>query len=179
MTRLRALDPDEATGKSKELFDGINRKLGMVPNMMRTMGNSSAVLEGYLNLNDSLSKGTLGARISELIAITVAETNSCSYCLSAHSYIGENLIKIEGSAIAEARKGQSDDQKTQSALQFAKTLVNKRGLVDAEDVEAVKSAGYSDGEVAEIVAHVGLNTLTNYLNNTAATDIDFPEVVAH
>ena len=178
MTRLKALDPNEATGRSKELFEGIKSKLGMVPNMMRTMGNSAAVLEGYLNLSDALSKGSLGSKTGELIALTVAEANACNYCLSAHSFIGEKLINIDASSLAQARDGKNNNQKIEAALTFAKTLVNKAGMVNNDDVHDIKAAGYSDGDIGEVVAHVALNVLTNYLNNTANTEIDFPAVKA-
>lgn len=176
MRRLEALNPETTTGKSKELFNGIQSKLGMVPNMMRTMGNSSAVLEGYLNLSSALSNGSLDRKLGELIALTVAETNNCEYCLAAHTYIGSNLVKIDAEAIAAARQAKNEDTKINAALSFAHNLVSKNGRVDDNDVQAVKSVGYSDGEIGEIVAHVALNTLTNYFNNTANTEIDFPSI---
>lgn len=179
MTRLKALSPEQATGKTKELFNAIEGKLGMVPNMMRTMGNSSAFLEGYLNLSGALDGGTLGAKTGELIALAVAESNSCNYCLSAHTYIGANLVKIDAETLEAARKGNTKDAKTDAILKFAKTLVSKKGLVNDADVNALKSKGVSDGEVGEVVGHVALNILTNYLNNTAKTEIDFPIVEAY
>lgn len=178
MTRLTALSPEAATGKTKELFTAINGKLGMVPNMMRTMGNSSAVLDGYLGLSGALSHGTLGAKVGELIAMTVAEANACDYCLSAHSFIGEKLANIDVASIALAREGKSNQAKIQAALTFALALVNKRGSVSDADLKAVKEAGYTEGEVGEIIAHVALNIFTNYLNKTANTHIDFPVVRA-
>ena len=176
MTRLKALSPDQATGKTKELFTAIEGKLGMVPNMMRTMGNSSAFLEGYLNLSAALGGGALGAKTGELIAVTVAETNSCDYCLSAHHYIGANLVKIDAESLEAARNGNATNTKTDAILKFAKILVSKRGLVNDADVQTVKKAGVTEGEVGEIVGHVALNILTNYFNNTARTEIDFPVV---
>ncbi|HBU79647.1 MAG TPA: peroxidase, partial [Muricauda sp.] len=140
MTRLQALDPKVATGRSKELFDGIQAKLGMVPNMMKTMGNSPAVLEGYLNLSDALGKGSLGGKLGELLALSVAESNACNYCLSAHSFIGEKLVGIDTDTLQAAREGINADPKVAAALQFAKTLINKNGRVSSEDVEAVKAA---------------------------------------
>lgn len=178
MIRLNALDPQDATGRSKELFEGIQGKLGMVPNMMKTMGNSSAVLEGYLNLSDALGKGSLGGKIGELIALTVAEANGCDYCLSAHSFIGEKLVNIDTTSLNQARDGKNDDYKIEAVLTFARTLVIKGGKVSDADVQEIKAAGYSDGAVGEIVAHVALNVLTNYFNNTANTEIDFPVVKA-
>lgn len=178
MTRLRAINPVDATGKVKELFNAVEGKLGMVPNMMRTMGNSSAVLEGYLNLSGALSSGVLNAKTGELIALAVAESNACNYCLAAHSYIGENLVKIDTDALKTARSGKSNDVKTTAILQFSKTLVSKGGLVNDADVTSAKNAGLTEAEIAEVVAHVALNILTNYFNNTANTEIDFPLVAA-
>jgi uncharacterized peroxidase-related enzyme len=176
MTRLQAIDPAQATGKTKELFNAIEGKLGMVPNMMRTMGNSPAFLESYLNLSGALATGSLGAKKGELIALAVAESNSCNYCLSAHTYIGANLVKIDIETLSAARSGNSTDPKTDAILKFAKTLVAKKGLVNDADVAAVKGAGVTEGEIGEITGHVALNTLTNYFNNTAKTAIDFPVV---
>lgn len=179
MTRLKALSPDEATGKTKELFTAIQGKLGMVPNMMRGMGNSAAFLEGYLGLSGALSGGTLGARTGELIALAVAESNGCDYCLSAHTYIGANLVKVDATALEAARSGHSTDPKTDAILKFAKVVVAKKGRVSDADVNAVKAAGVTEGQVGEIIGHVALNVLTNYFNNTANTEIDFPVVEAH
>lgn len=178
MTRLTALNPDQASGKNKDLFNSIRSKFGVVPNMMRTMGNSPAFLEGYLNLGGALSAGTLGVKISALLALVVAESNACNYCLSAHTYLGANLAKLDSDAMEAARLGNSKDPKVDAILKFAQTLVRKRGHVTDADVTTVKNAGVNDGEISEIVGHVALNTLTNYFNNTANTEIDFPVVEA-
>src|SRR5687768_10118269 len=178
MTRLKALSPDEVTGKAKEMFTAVNDKFGVVPNMIRTMGNSPALLEAYLNFSAALDRGTLGAKTNKLIALTVAETNQCNYCLSIHSYLGVNLLKIDEVTLEASRSGKANDPKTQAILIFAKALVIKKGLVNAADVNAVKSTGVTEAQVGEIVGQVALNTLTNYFNNTANTEIDFPLVEA-
>jgi len=176
MTRLTALNPEEATGKTKDLFNAVQAKLGVVPNMMRTLGNSPAALEGYLNLSGALSHGTLSAETGELLALVISESNSCDYCVAAHSFIGEKLLKTDPQVLQDARTANSTDAKTAAILKFAKTLVKKNGLVNDEDVNGVKNAGVSDAEIAETVAHVALNVLTNYFNHTANTEIDFPAV---
>lgn len=176
MTRLTALNPEEVSGKTKDLFNAVQAKLGVVPNMMRTMGNSPAVLEGYLNLSGALSHGKLSAKTGELIALAVSESNSCDYCLAAHTFIGEKLVKADPAVLKAARSGNSTDVKTEAILQLAKTLISKNGLVNDEDVNKAKNAGISDAEIAETVAHTALNVLTNYFNNLANTEIDFPAV---
>jgi uncharacterized peroxidase-related enzyme len=179
MARLKAINPDEATGKTKELFNAIQSKLGVVPNMMRTMGNSPALLEGYLTLSGALAHGKLGAKNGELLALAVSEKNNCDYCLSAHTYIGEKLVHIDAGTLTDARSEKNTDAKTAAALKFAGVLTSKQGLVNDADVDAVKAAGFTDGEIGEIVGHVALNVLTNYFNNTANTEIDFPVVKAY
>ena len=88
MNRITQLDPATATGKTKQLFDTVQSKLGVVPNFVRVLGNSPAALEGYVNFSGALAGGTLGAKVREQIALAVAEGNLCSYCLSAHTFIG-------------------------------------------------------------------------------------------
>ncbi|HLG39409.1 MAG TPA: carboxymuconolactone decarboxylase family protein [Chitinophagaceae bacterium] len=176
MTRLQAVNPETSAGKTKELFNGIEKKLGMVPNMMRTMGNSVAVLNGYLSFSGALGDSKIGAKLGEQIALAVAEANQCEYCLSAHSYIGDKMLGIDKDILSSSREANTGNQKADAALVFTQALVKKKGLVTDEDVNKVFAAGFSEGEVAEIVAHTALNIFTNYINNTAKTVIDFPRI---
>jgi uncharacterized peroxidase-related enzyme len=150
----------------------------VVPNLFRLVSNSPAALEGYLGLNGALGKGELEAATRERIALAVAEVNGCDYCLSAHSYLSKNLAKLTEAEIAANRDGSSTDSKADAAVRFAVKLVKTRGHVSDPDVQAVKNAGYNDAQVIEIVLHVALNTLTNYVNEVAKTEIDFPVVTA-
>jgi uncharacterized peroxidase-related enzyme len=163
---------------SQPLLQAVKKQLGVVPNLFRLVGNSPAALEGYLGLNGALGKGALEAPTRERIALAVAEINGCDYCLSAHSYLGKNLAKLSDAEISANRDGGSTDPKAGAAVQFAVKLVNARGHVSEADVQTVKQAGYSDAQIIEIVLHVALNTLTNYVNEMAKTEIDFPVVTA-
>lgn len=179
MSRITIPQADQTPPASLPLLDAVNRQLGVVPNLMKVVGNSPAALEGYLSLNGALGKGSIGAKTSERIALAVAELNGCSYCLSAHSYLGSNLAKLDGAELEANRHGSSADPKAAAALHFARRIVGTRGHVSDEDLSAVKAAGFSEAEVIEIVLLVALNTLTNYVNNVARTDIDFPVVEPH
>jgi len=175
MQRIMAVNPSEAAGKAKQLLDGVQAKLGMTPNMMKTMAASPAVLEAYLGFGAALGTGMLDARFREQIALTVAQANSCEYCLAAHSTIGK-MVGLKAEEIAASRGAHSQDAKRNAGLQFAQSLVVQRGEVSDETLAQVKAAGYSDGEVAEIVANVAINIFTNYFNHVARTDVDFPRV---
>ncbi len=175
MQRISAVDPATTTGKTKQLLDGVQAKLGLTPNMMKTMATAPAVLEAYLNFAGNLSTGKLDAKFREQLALAVAQANSCEYCLSAHSALG-SLAGLTATDIRSSREAHSPDAKRDAGLRFAQTLVVERGAVSDQAIAAVKAAGYSEAEIAEIVAHVALNTFTNYFNIVARTVVDFPRV---
>jgi uncharacterized peroxidase-related enzyme len=164
---------------SQPLLEAVKKQLGSVPNLFRIVGNSPAGLEGYLGLNGALGKGTIDVRTRQRLAILVAELNGCDYCLSAHTYLGKNVAKLDDEEMATNRDGGSSDPKAKAALTFAAKVVRARGHVDAADVEAVKAAGYGDAQVVEILLHVALNTLTNYVNTALGTEVDFPKLTTH
>jgi uncharacterized peroxidase-related enzyme len=168
----------DAPAASQPLLEAVKKQLGVVPNLFRLVANSPAALQGYLGLSGALGKGALPAATRERIALAVAEINGCDYCLSAHTYLGKNLAKLDEAEIAANRKGASNDPKADAAVRFAAKVARERGHVNDEDLRAVKLAGYDDAQVIEIVQHVALNTWTNYINTVAETDIDFPVVTA-
>ncbi|MCH4893209.1 MULTISPECIES: carboxymuconolactone decarboxylase family protein [unclassified Sphingomonas] len=177
MSRLTIPARDAAPAASQPLFDAVEKSLGVVPNLFRLVGQSPAALEGFLGLNGALGKA-LDAKTRERIALAVAQANGCDYCLSAHSYLGLNLAGIDAAEIARNRAGHSGDARADAAVVFATKVVASRGRVSDADLAAVKLAGFSEAQVIEIVALVAVNVLTNYVNNVAETDIDFPVVRA-
>jgi uncharacterized peroxidase-related enzyme len=168
----------DAPAAAQPLLEGVKKQLGVVPNVFRLAANSPAALQGYLDLLGALNKGALPAPTRERIALAIAEVNGCSYCLSAHTYLGRNLAKLDDAEMAANRNGGSNDQKAEAAVRFAVKVARARGHVSEDDLRAVKLAGYDDAQVIEIVQHVALNTWTNYINEVAKTDIDFPLVTA-
>lgn len=175
MQRITAIEPDAATGKAKQLLDGVQAKLGMTPKLMTTLATAPAALEAYLGFAAALGAGRLDARLREQIALTVAQANECEYCLSAHSAIGK-MVGLTPGEVASSREARSSDVKRQAGLQFAQALVVERGRVSDDALARVRGAGYTDGEITEVVANVALNIFTNYFNHVARTDVDFPRV---
>jgi uncharacterized peroxidase-related enzyme len=177
MSRIATVDRDTANEDVRRYFEAIQRKLGVVPNMMRTMAQSPRVLEGYLGLSGALARGFLPATLQSRIALAIAEANACDYCLSAHTVLGGGA-GLSPEQIAVSRNGHASDPQADAALQFALAVLRQRGAVSNDDLARVRAAGFSDGAIAEIVAHVGLNVFTNYFNRAAETEIDFPKVLA-
>lgn len=169
---------DAAPEVTRPALEAVKKQLGVVPNLHRLLASSPAALNGYLALSDALGKGELDLATRGRLALTVAETNGCDYCLSAHSYIGKNMLRLDDAELSANRDASSSDPKAQAALRFATQVVRTRGHVSDAELQAVKAVGFSQSQVLEIVTHTVLNTLTNYVNTVAKTDIDFP-VITH
>ncbi len=178
MSRISIPTVDNSLEAAKPLLAAVQKQLGVVPNLMKLVGHSPAALEGYLALSGALGKGKLNVQMRERIALTVAEYNGCDYCLSVHSYLAINAVKLSSAEIDAARDGRSEDARTEAALQFALRVTESRGRVSDADLATVRLAGFDEAAILEIVANVAVNVLTNYINNVALTDIDFPVVHA-
>lgn len=178
MSRIAPVDRNATNDGVRRNFDGIQKRLGVVPNMMRTMAQSPRVLEGYLGFSGALSHGQLPATLQEQIALEVAEINGCDYCLSAHSALGRGT-GLSDDQIDASREARAADPKAGAALRFAAAVVERRGAILDGDFALVRAAGFSEGEIVEIIAHVALTVFTNYFNRAADTEIDFPRVSAN
>lgn len=175
MNRLNLVNPDTATGQTAELFTALRAKLGGVPNIFRVMGNSPAALGTYVQLSNVLGQGTLDMKTREAIALAIGQHTRCHYCVSAHTLIAKKagLGDLE---ILAARKGESADPKLAALLKLATLTVKTHGNLSDDELAQIRSAGVSDGEIAEVTANVALNLYTNYINHIADTKIDFPPV---
>lgn len=175
MTRVALVNPSAATGDSRALLDQIQSAFGATPNMFRAVANSPAALHSMWGSFGALGAGVLPAKLGEQIAVAVADRNACEYCLAAHTALGR---KAGASAedMAAAQSGESADPATAAALRFAIKLVNERGQVSDTDVQALRTAGFQDEQIVEILAHVALNLFTNYVNIAFAVPVDFPAV---
>ena len=174
MSRIQPVNAETATGATADILTSVKKKMGMVPNLISTMAQSPAVANAYLSFSGALSGGNLPSSLREQIALTVGQRNECSYCLSAHTMLGKSAGLSEDDVVV-ARQGTASDAKSAAALEFAAKLVDDRGNVSDEDLTTVRNAGFSDGEIAEIVANVALNLFTNYFNHVAETEVDFPK----
>ena len=175
MARLQPLNPGAATQAAAQAMERARAAFGLVPNLMRTFANSPAVLNAFLDFHQALGTGNLTPQVREQIALVVSETNECEYCLSAHTAIGK-LYGINERDLKASRTATTVDARTNAALSFAREVVVRRGRISDMDFDRVRQAGFSDGEIAEIIANVALTIFTNYFNHISQTDVDFPRI---
>lgn len=179
MSRLPEVDPATATGEAAELLAQVQKSLGVTPNMTKVMANSPALLRSYLALSGALATGVLAAGVRERLALSTAESNGCEYCLSAHTYIGANIAKVEAEELENARFVKSDDPHVQALLTLSDAVLSEGGAVTDDVLADARRAGVTDAEIGEVVGHIALNVLTNYFNILTGVANDWPVVTPH
>jgi AhpD family alkylhydroperoxidase len=140
------------------------------------MANSPALLQGYLALSGAVAAGTLPAGVRERLAIATAQLNGCEYCLSAHTYIGANIAKVEPDELDCARRAGSSDEHVAALLKLSNVIAENAGDLDDVDLKTAYEAGVTDEEIGEIVANLALNIMTNYFNVSAHVANDWPVI---
>ena len=176
MTNFAPIEPETATGQAAELLTQVKNTLGLVPNMTKVMANSPALLTAFLTLSGAVGGGVLPAGVRERLAISTAQLNGCEYCLSAHTYIGANIAKVDTAELDAARTAHSDDPHIAALLRLSDEIAENNGDVSRDDLRAAREHGVTDEEIGEVVANLALNVLTNYFNLLADVDNDWPVV---
>ena len=175
MSRINVVEQHTASPQQTELFKAIQNQLGIVPNFLKVFANSPAALNGFLGLFTIAGNGTLDPQTRERIALTLAQKNSCQYCLSAHTKLGQNA-GLSDEEITANRAGTSKDAKAALAVSFAQSLIEHKGEVTNDEIQALRNAGYSESDIVEIITHTGMNFLTNLVGKVSRVKIDFPTV---
>lgn len=172
MPRLPVINPANATGRVKEIFDGPLK--GKHINIFKGMANSPVGLDAYLAIAGALSKSKLSKAEQEAIALALAEANDCDYCLAAHTVLGKQAGLSESQTLGARRGDIADDPKLNALVRFTVQLNEKNGFVSDKDLADFKAAGYDDAHIVEVLVVVTLNTYTNLFNHVNDTAIDFP-----
>lgn len=174
MTRLKTIRPDDATGDTAKIYDAIKSSLGSIPNLFQGIANSPRALGTFLGIGEGLKGGLLSGADQELIALTVAQKNSCEYCLSAHTVLGK-MNGLSEAQMLQIRKGSCDDSKKQALVKLVQEIVSEKGHISDATLENFRKQGYTDAHVPEVLLSVVQNIYTNYFNHINKTVVDFPK----
>lgn len=175
MQRIKSLTKEQAGSSVLPVLEGIEKKIGRIPNIYSAVANSPAALKGFLELGGIIEGAALGPVVREKIALALAEFHGCDYCLAAHTVIA-GAHGASSEEILDARAGQSGNPKERKVIELALKLVKNRGDISDKDIDLARKAGITDGEIVEIILVAALNIFTNYFNHVAKTELDFPPV---
>lgn len=179
MPRLNVVEFETSGGKVKEIFDEILQARGWIGNIHRGIANSPAVFDGFWQIHKALKRGKLSPAEAEAVRLIVSEEYGCKYCLAAHTMLGKRFGLPDDEMVA-LRRGTPSDPKLRALTLFVRKLVTPHGSVSDLDLEAIRSAGYTDAAITEIVFAVALTVFTNLFNRVHDTPLDevFPPIPA-
>jgi AhpD family alkylhydroperoxidase len=136
------------------------------------MAESPTLINGFVNLRQTLASGELTGVEREIVAIAVSLENDCDYCMAAHSTFAL-MQNADKDAVAAARAGDEPaDPKLGALYRFARSLVAKRGHVSDDETQALLDAGYTRGALFEVVAQACHTTLANRAHRISKAPLD-------
>ena len=172
MSRINTISLDTATDATRTVLEGVKKKIGFLPNLFATLATAPVALDTYVQASAILGKTSLSAQQKEAVYLATSQVNGCDYCLAAHTLFG-GKSGLSAEDIVAARQGELN-----AYAALARQLSESRGHLSDAQIAAARAAGIDDVKIIEVIALVAVQTLTNYLNNTALTEIDFPAIDA-
>ena len=169
MARIKPIEINAATGRAVELLEELASRGGEPGPMVRAMANAPVVLRSYLDLNRAVKRGHIDRRVTERVNLAVHEWLGCAYCLAAHTRAARELGLSELD-IELARQGTATDPKVAALVAYGQQLIAAPGEVTDEQVTGLREYGYTDEQIAEVVALVALQLLTGAFNLVAGIE---------
>ena len=152
----------------------VQQKLGFIPNVIAAFAKFPKQFEGFTKLYNALMLGESGLTKleREMIAVTVSSENHCFYCLVAHGSAVRELSKDPqlGERIAANFRSAELPKKQEELLNFTKKLTNDPSEIVENDRKKLRDVGYTDRDIWDISAIVGLFNMTNRL--ASATEME-------
>jgi len=153
-------------------FDALHKALGMVPNLYATIAYSENGLSKYLAFQSA--KTSLSNKEKEAVNLVVSQVNGCIYCQSAHTVLGK-MNGFSEDEILNIRSGSSSNPKLNSLVALAKDITVNKGRVSQANLDAFYAAGYTDGNLVDVILQVSDKIAMNYLHNLTGIPVDFPK----
>jgi uncharacterized peroxidase-related enzyme len=172
--RIPPVNPERVSLAIGRIFTEIGAKFALVPSLFRVLANAPVALEGFMSLGAALARGALDEKTREQLALAIASSNLCAYCLSAHTAVAAK-IGLTQAEIGDAIRARAADARTDAILKLARSIVVQRGELSDADLARARAGGLSDGEIVETVANVILNIFENYMSHLARVPIDFAQ----
>ena len=158
----------------KNYLEIVQQKLGFIPNVLAAFAKFPKQFEGFTKLYNALMLGESGLTKleREMIAVTVSSENHCFYCLVAHGSAVRELSNDPqlGERIAANFRSAELPKKQEELLNFTKKLTKDPSEIGENDRKKLRDVGYTDRDIWDISAIVGLFNMTNRL--ASATEME-------
>ncbi len=165
--------PRDTSRESRVLLEQVKRELGFVPNLLACLAHSPTALNAYVAADAAFQRGTLTAAEQQIVLLAASSENDCPYCTSAHSALAKFFLNVPGDVIVAVQANRPlPDPKLDALVNLTRQVVSRRGHVRSQTIATFLNAGYSKGQLLEVLVGVGLKTISNYFDHISAIEID-------
>jgi len=171
ISRFHIHDELSAPEGSLPVLKGALSSAGQLPNFLGVLAGSSAALRGYTRFRGELKHGSLPLPTIERIALAVAEYYRSAPGIAIHTRTARQAgVGID--EVALAREWQSGDPAEAAMLRYVQALLTQRGAVPQHLHEEAKEAGWTDEQLLEAIAVLGLESFTAMVNVAGEIPVD-------
>jgi len=155
-----------------QVLEQVKQKFGFVPNVVTEIAKSPAALQVYVSGSKAMGNATLSPQEQQAVQLAISTTNKCGYCQAAHS-MGGKAAGIAPADLEAIQAGQlPQDGRLKAVVAAVWLLQEKQGFLNEEDLKSLEEQGVDRVQLYELIALIGLKTITNYVNHIAHTELD-------
>lgn len=173
MARIKLIDPDQAAGRTREVFERVKAYYKMVPGLQQALNYLPETTDALwtLSLNTAM-EGSIREELKRVFFAVTAYEVECEYCTAAHmiALMGKKWSRQECVDLIEGKPSPRLTDKENAAVDFARTVARRPAGVTDEMTDNLRAFGWTDAEIVEIVASVALMRYTT----TVASALDVP-----
>lgn len=170
-TEFKVPTREQVSSTNQEIFDGLNKALGFVPNLYATIAYSDHGLKRYLDFQNA--KTSLSNKEKEAVNLIVSQVNGCIYCQSAHLVLGK-MNGFDDTQLLNIRKGKSENARLNALVKLAADITENKGNVNVHNIEDFFTQGYTKETLVDLILQISDKTAMNYLHNLTKVSVDFP-----
>lgn len=163
---------ENAPENSRQLLEGIQKRMGTIPNILGGIAVAPATLQAYLDLSGAFAQASLSSTEQQVVALSISHANDCAYCMAAHTTMAKGA-GVDQAVLDAVRNGTPlPDAKLETLRTFALRLQETKGHLDAGELDSFLAAGFTEAQAYEVVVGIALKVITNYSNRLLETPVD-------
>ncbi len=174
MTNFSVHTIESAPESSKPALQQLQSAFGMIPNIVGATATSPVLINSLVALFGNVHSGSFTEAQVQTILLTDAVTNGSTWAVAFHTALAlkEGIDPADVQAIREDRLPKGGKFAALSGL--AKTMIEKRGHLDEEDINRFLAAGFRKDHLLEVIAAVAASTITNYAGSITKPPLEVP-----
>jgi uncharacterized peroxidase-related enzyme len=177
MPLITTTPPQQAEGKTAEVYRDIENKFGFIPNAIQLDSiNPNHMARHWEGIQESITHQSLSPKLFALIRLLVSEATDCDYCVGFNAGILMQMHGMSDEDIARVKQAPEQaplDEKERALLLFVMKAIGDSNGITGQDIEALKQLGCSEREVFDALAHGAWQVAGDIMLNAFKVERDF------